>query len=121
MGTRAEIECFTETVFERSPEDTRIRPDGLLLVNFGKRSWSALIEAKIGAAALDQQQVEKYLQLAKSNDLDALITISNQFATTPIHSPVKVAKPLAPCQITHGGDVHNRGLNSRDHIRERRP
>ena len=38
VGTRAEIECVTEAVFKKSPADTKIRPDGLLIVNFGKRS-----------------------------------------------------------------------------------
>ncbi len=88
VGTRAEIECFTETVFEKSPEDTRIRPDGLLLVDFGKRSWSALIEAKIGKSQLDREQIANYCQLAKLNGIDAVITLSNQFAALPTHHPI---------------------------------
>lgn len=88
VGTRAQLECFTETVFEKSPEDTRIRPDGLLLVNFGKRSWSALIEAKIGRSQLDREQIANYCQLAKLNGIDAVITLSNQFAALPTHHPI---------------------------------
>ncbi len=97
VGTRAEIECFTEAVLKKSPADTKIRPDGLLIVNFGKRSWSALIEAKIGRAELDREQIANYCQLAKLNGIDAVITLSNQFAALPTHHPINPNR-----KITHG-------------------
>ena len=44
VGTRARIECFTEVVFEKSPDDAKIRPDGLLIVDFGKGGVARLVE-----------------------------------------------------------------------------
>jgi hypothetical protein len=92
IGTRSRIECFTEVVFEKSPDDAKIRPDGLLIVDFGKRSWSALIEAKIGKSRLDSEQIANYCQLAKLNEIDAVITLSNEFAAHPTHHPTKATR-----------------------------
>lgn len=92
VGTRATIECFTEVVFEKSPDDAKIRPDGLLIVNFGKRSWSALVEAKIGKSHLDSEQIANYCQLAKLNGIDAVITLSNEFSAHPTHHPTKASR-----------------------------
>lgn len=94
LGKRSVIDTFTEVVFKDSTDSARDRPDGLVRVTTGKRSWSALLEAKIGSATLDAQQVEKYLQLARDNSIDAVITISNQFAPRPEHGPVEVSKAL---------------------------
>lgn len=91
VGKRTKIDCFTEVVLrgKNSPRD--IRPDGLILVSRGKKCWSALVEAKIGGAELKQEQIEGYLDLARSLGIDAVITISNQFATLPHHHPVPVS------------------------------
>ena len=62
------------------------------MVNSGKQRWTALVESKIGSADLKQEQIEEYLYLAKEHKIDALITISNQFATVPTHHPIKVHK-----------------------------
>lgn len=90
---RAHITCFTEVVFKDSQKkDDKSRPDGLILVELGSRTWSALIEAKVGSASLDQEQVENYLDIAKAHGVDAVITISNQFAPRPDHHPIQVSK-----------------------------
>lgn len=89
---RSKIECFTEVVF-KSKEGKEPRPDGLVLVKTGsKLKWSAIIESKIGSAVLRKEQIEEYVDLAKSLGIDAVITISNQFATLPTHHPVHVSK-----------------------------
>ncbi len=94
VGTRAKVECFTEVVFKKAPDGAKIRPDGLLIVNSGKRSWSALIEAKIGRSQLDSEQIANYCQLAKLNGIDAVITLSNQFAALPTHHPIKPTRKI---------------------------
>lgn len=93
FGARTRIDAFTEVVFKNQSEKVD-RPDGFLEINTSQKSWSALVEAKIGRAILDQQQVERYLELARANDLDAVITISNQFVARPDHSPLIVSKRL---------------------------
>lgn len=92
LGKRATVECFTEVVFRESPGDTKVRPDGLVLVNLGQTKWSAIVEAKTGTQKLNAEQIEGYLQLARANGIDAVITLSNEFAALPDHHPVKVGK-----------------------------
>jgi hypothetical protein len=62
------------------------------VINNGAKVWTALIESKIGNAELTNEQVEEYLLLAKQHKIDAVITISNQFSTTPTHHPLKIQK-----------------------------
>ena len=92
VGIRSKTECFTEVVFKKSPLNTEIRPDGLLIINIGNRSWKALIEAKIGNRQIEENQIVNYCQLAKLNGIDTVITISNQFAALPTHHPLKLNK-----------------------------
>jgi hypothetical protein len=91
LGKTSKIECFTETVFKNST-DAKHRPDGLIVITTGKKEWRALIEAKVGNVLLDKDQVEMYLDLAKQFNIDAVITVSNQFAATPTHHPVPVSR-----------------------------
>lgn len=95
IGARSTVDTFTEVVFAKETDATKKdRPDGLIRVSTGKRQWSALLEVKIGKATLDRDQVERYLRLARDNDVDCLITISNEFAALPTHHPVPVQKTL---------------------------
>lgn len=94
VGKRSKITCYTEIVFKTPDKEAGKlpRPDGLIVITNGKRSWSALVESKIGTKELTNLQVEEYLALAKKYKIDAVITISNQFATTPAHHPLSVPK-----------------------------
>mgnify|MGYP000876759607 CR=1 FL=1 len=91
VSGRSKILCLTEVSF-KSEQDKKLRPDGLIIIQNGKKSWAAFIESKIGNAQLTQEQIESYLDLAKEMGVDAVITISNQFATLPTHHPVTVNK-----------------------------
>ncbi|WP_281020122.1 hypothetical protein [Minwuia sp. IMCC3060] len=93
VGKRTRIETFTEVVLVKGPKP-QSRPDGLLIVSTGKTSWSALIEAKVGKAKLDQEQVQRYVDMAKANGIDAVITISNEFVARADHSPVTIPSKL---------------------------
>jgi hypothetical protein len=91
VGQRSRIESFTEVVLHKGAAELSHRPDGLLVVRSGSNQWRALVEAKIGNAELSPEQVEAYLELAKLNGIDALITISNQFASLPAHHPLPLS------------------------------
>jgi hypothetical protein len=91
IGVRSRIETWTEVVF-KSDADSACRPDGFVCVTNGSTIWTALIEAKIGRASLEADQVQRYIDLAKSNKIDAVITISNEFVTRANHSPVDIPK-----------------------------
>lgn len=92
IGNRTQIDSFTEVVLENQKNGAKDRPDGLLAVDFGRKTWAALIEAKIGSAKIEVDQVQRYVQLARENDLEAVITISNEFAGKPSHGPVSIPK-----------------------------
>jgi len=101
ITTRSKISCYTEISFN-SKDKKYPRPDGLIIVTTGSKNWSAIVESKIGNNDLNQEQIEQYIDIAKENGIDALITISNQFATVPSHHPVQVQKnKLRNFQIYH--------------------
>ncbi len=93
IGERAKVQCWTEVVPIHG-EHLDKRPDGLIIVKIGKRTWSALVEAKIRKSRIEAEQIAKYLEAARDSSIDAVITISNQFVARADHSPVKVPKTL---------------------------
>ncbi len=92
-GTRTKIECFTEVVLKSDPEKKH-RPDGLIAIKSGGRTRLVLVEFKIGKNDLEQDQVERYLKLAKDHGIETVVTISNQFVARADHPPVQVSKAL---------------------------
>ncbi|MCW5715657.1 MAG: hypothetical protein KIT43_14190 [Bauldia sp.] len=88
LGVRAKIECFTEVVLQKHASERSFRPDGLVVVKTGSATWTALVEAKVGNTELTADQLTSYVELAKLNGIDAVITLSNQFAPLPAHHPV---------------------------------
>lgn len=94
IGKTSRVRSYTEVCFKNSGSEMEGRPDGLIEVKTGKNFWNALVEAKIGNAELNSEQISTYLRIARANDIDAVITISNQFASSPTHHPVDVDKRL---------------------------
>lgn len=95
VGTSATLEAWTEVVFQNEDKKAvkqKDRPDGLLILRTGRREWRALIEAKVNNDTIGEDQISRYLQQAKTHKLDAVITITNQFAALPTHHPVKLPK-----------------------------
>lgn len=74
-----------------SPKLAGVRPDGLLVCQRGKSNWSAFIEAKAEASPIRSEQIQDYAQLASVLDVDAVITISNEFATTAEQLPYHIS------------------------------
>jgi hypothetical protein len=106
-GAHAKIEAYTEVCFAGQKASKTLRPDGLIVLSVRGRQWKALIEAKVGNADLETEQVEAYLELARQNGIDALITISNQFAAVPSHHPVSVsASSRRKVELYHWSWMH---------------
>jgi hypothetical protein len=82
------IETYIEVPFENG----KFRPDGLIRVTRGKTEWTALVEVKTGRIDLRADQVENYVDVARNQGFDAVITISHQVATTPGVHPVAIDK-----------------------------
>jgi hypothetical protein len=82
------IRTYIEVQF---PDDTGKvpRPDGAVIVEWGRKRWVALLEVKTGGALLIADQVNAYLDIAHARGYDAVLTISNQITATPDESPVK--------------------------------
>lgn len=94
------IETFIEPHFELG--DRTVIPDGLIRITRGKKTWVALVEVKTGDNSLERGQLEDYLEVAKMNGFDALLTISNQIAPIAGMHPTEVDKrKLRKVQMTH--------------------
>lgn len=107
VGVRATVETYTEVVFRKQSTGIKDRPDGLIVVRVGSREWRALVEAKIGNSELDPEQIERYRALAKENEIDCVITLSNQFATSPDSHPVEeVRKSRSRVPVYHWSWMH---------------
>ncbi len=68
----------------------KIRPDGALIVRRGSTLWKALVEVKTSTHELRVDQIESYLDLARDQSFDAVITISNQLSATTSEHPLAI-------------------------------
>jgi hypothetical protein len=84
------IETYIEVPFVLG--DKKVFPDGLIRVARGSRQWTALVEVKTGNNELYAEQLEAYLDVAREQRFDAVITISNQIPPAPGLHPTKVDK-----------------------------
>lgn len=89
VGVQAQISCFTQVCLDE-PKNKPLRPDGFIRIQRGQKVWTALVEAKIKQNSIEKDQLLSYIELANNNNIDAVITISNQFATKPDHHPIKL-------------------------------
>lgn len=89
VGKTSTLVTYTEVVFASQDALHGDRPDGLIVLRTGKREWRALVEAKVGTAQIEAEQVERYRHLAKANGIDAVITVSNQFTADAKNHPIE--------------------------------
>jgi len=89
VGSRSKVQCYSQVVL-LEPKIGALRPDGLIIHEKGSKPWRTMIESKIGGATLEKDQILSYVDLAKKNDIDAIITISNEFSALPTHHPIKL-------------------------------
>lgn len=87
-GPAGSVEAYLEVPFKL--EDRTVIPDGVIRVARAGRIWTALLEVKTGAAALRNDQIERYLDLARQQGFDAVITLSNDLAPVGAVHPVQV-------------------------------
>ena len=84
------LETYIEVPF--SLGERRLYPDGLIRVTRGKSSWTALVEVKTGPNQLQTEQLENYLDIARDQGYDAVITISNEISAVAGQHPTRVDK-----------------------------
>src|SRR5215217_4648337 len=98
---KGRIATYAEVQLKDSGGKTHI-PDGAIVVERGKTSWGCLVEVKTGAAELREEQVSRYLDMARENRLNAVLTISNQITGAPTESPVAVdRRKLRSVNLVH--------------------
>lgn len=97
----AVVDCFIEPPFKMNGKT--IRPDGVVTVRYGKRRWGALVEVKTGNGSLDADQVNTYWDLARAENLDCVITISNEIPPIPGAHPTEGLRVQAnsPVKVHH--------------------
>lgn len=94
------MECYIEVPFTLG--ERRLYPDGLIRVSRGSRSWTALVEVKTGPNVLMTEQLENYLDIARENGFDAVITISNEIPAIAGQHPTKVdRRKLRKVELHH--------------------
>jgi hypothetical protein len=84
------VQTYIEVPFMLDTQ--KVIPDGLITVTRGGRTWTALVEVKTGTNELRVEQLESYLDVAREQGFDALITISNEIPPGPGQHPAKVDK-----------------------------
>jgi len=84
------VQAFIEVPFVLG--ESRVYPDGLIRVARGQKNWTALVEVKTGTNVLGAEQLERYLDVARENDFQALITISNEIPAMAGQHPTAVDK-----------------------------
>ncbi|WP_456696844.1 hypothetical protein [Aeromicrobium sp. P5_D10] len=89
-ASAGKVGTYIEVPFELGEQ--RVYPDGLIRVKRGAREWTALVEVKTGKNVLEAPQLENYLDIARTNAFDALITISNEIPPIPGQHPTVVDK-----------------------------
>ncbi|KQV73646.1 hypothetical protein ASC61_00660 [Aeromicrobium sp. Root344] len=84
------VDTYVEVPFDL--DGKKVIPDGLIRVRRGSKEWTGLVEVKTGKNLLQTQQLENYLDVARLNGFDALISISNEIPPMPGQHPTPVDK-----------------------------
>lgn len=90
-ATAGKIETFVEVPFKLS-DGRSIRPDGIIVITRGAKSWGVIVETKVGAAALETDQIDAYLDLARELQFNAVLSVSNHYVTSSAAYPIEVDK-----------------------------
>lgn len=101
VGSRTKINTYTEVGVTNSSKSSKDRPDGFIYVK-NRNEWTALVESKVEKNQLDATQIKKYVDDARDNSIDAVITISNEFTPRVDQSPVHIdGRSLSKVKLYH--------------------
>lgn len=85
---RGTLSTYVEVPFGQDEE--AYRPDGVIQVTRGQKQWTALVEVKTSAGKLNAEQIDHYVEIARTRNYDAVITISNELAGGDADHPVVI-------------------------------
>ena len=83
------IDTYAEVRFKDASGKTII-PDGAIVCRRGQKRWVCLVEVKTGGVQLATNRSASYLDVARDNGFDGVLTISNQITASSAESPVAV-------------------------------
>lgn len=89
-GKTCQYRSFMEPRYS-SPNLPKKEPDGLVVCTRGNSSWSAFIEAKAEKNKIRPEQILDYADLASRLEIEAIISISNEYALKPTELPYSIA------------------------------
>ena len=98
------VTCYIEVPFMLG--ERRLYPDGLIRVTRGSTVWTALVEVKTGPNELATEQLENYLDIAREQGFQAVITISNEIPAVAGQHPTKIDKR----KLRRSSCITSRGL-----------
>lgn len=99
-GPAGTIETYLEVPF--TLDERTVIPDAVIRVARAGRVWTALLETKTGASSLRVDQVDRYVDLARQQGYDAVITLSNDLAPTGGAHPIDIdARKLRKVALHH--------------------
>ena len=88
------MQTFVEVPFMDTSTNEEARPDGAIVVRRGKTQWCCLVEVKTGHSPLEHSQIEQYVRIATQNGFDAVLTISNEIASSAGECPIQLERRL---------------------------
>lgn len=100
LKKNGKIYFFTEVCFEDI--DSKSFLDGLIIVvSKGKIIDSAIVEVKNNKNLIDENQILRYYNIAKTLEINKIVTISNQFVSHPSHSVVNIKNKSKKVDLFH--------------------
>ncbi|MGV9543517.1 TerD family protein [Nocardia beijingensis] len=94
------FEGYVEVQYQRG--ESTVIPDAVLKVVRGSRLWTGLLEVKTGNGKLRREQLESYLEVARKNKYDVVVSLSNDVPAGPGELPVQVdRRKLAKVALRH--------------------
>lgn len=98
---KGRIQTFAEVQF-RDADGRVCIPDGAVVIERGRTRFTLLVEVKTGDGELHADQVTRYLDIARVNGFDGVLTISNAITAQPTDSPVSVdGRKLKSTKLLH--------------------
>lgn len=96
-----DIETFIEPEFKL--DSKKVRPDGFIQITRGAKTFRIIVEVKTGKNELELDQLNEYLDIAKVESFDMLLTISNQVLDATNTHPTKGidARKLRSTSLVH--------------------
>lgn len=108
------IETFAEVRFKDATGKVVI-PDGAIVCRRGKKTWTCLVEVKTGSARLKDEQVSAYLDIARANQFDGVLTVFDAdrgWFSLPMTRSGRVTGGCGGRACACAGDRHGRAMRA---------